>query len=123
MTDDQLKEDAIREAELVYFYKTTAQLIGVSEDTLKRMRDADTVFADRLDQARARFIRRQEEKAKPEFLLERTERELFAPPAQKVKVEHENILKVILEEYGLGGKSVGETEAIEERPPQEPASD
>lgn len=73
----ELKTAAIAAAEVSYHYKIIANSIGYSEDGLKLWRDEDKVFSDALEQARSRFISKQIKKARPEFLLERLEPEIF----------------------------------------------
>lgn len=72
-----LKSQAIIHAESLYHYKLVARAIGKDEDTLKDWRDKDTVFSDSLEQARIRFIDKRIKVARPEFLLERLEPEVF----------------------------------------------
>lgn len=73
----ELKTLAIAAAEICYHYKIVANAIGKSEDSLKKWRDDDDTFADSLEQARSRFLQKQIAKAKPEFLLERLEPDIF----------------------------------------------
>lgn len=106
----RLKKDAILVAENLWYYKLIARSVGRDEETLINWRKSDPDFSNKLEIARTKFIDKQMGKAKPDFLLERTERELFAPPAQQVKLEG-NIVEQILEGYGLKGeeKDAGET--------------
>lgn len=116
----EAKEKAILNAPSLYFYKLIAQSIGRNEDTLNRWRNEDPEFADNLDQARNAFIRAQMGKARPEFLLERTERELFSPPKQEVEHSGEvNPIRVLLEAYGIteGGNDTKIDGPVQE-PPQ-----
>lgn len=71
------KTQALIHAESFYHYKLIARASGVSEDQLKRYRTDDKDFADELEQARTRFINKNMKRARPEFLLERLEPELF----------------------------------------------
>ena len=73
----RLKVMAIAAAEVSYHYKITANAVGITEDTLMTWRKSDRNFSDQLEQARARFLNKQIAKAKPEFLLERLEPEIF----------------------------------------------
>lgn len=84
MTSKQTAKDiedakgiAIAAAEAVYHYKLIARSVNRDEDTLIKWRKADPDFADRLEQGRLRFIKKNVAIAKPEFLLERLEPELF----------------------------------------------
>lgn len=73
----RLKESAVLWAESLYAYKLICRAIGITEDTLKKYRNEDTDFSDRLEQSRTRFLNKQIKKARPEFLLERLESEHF----------------------------------------------
>jgi hypothetical protein len=72
-----LKGIAIAAAEMVYHYKLIARAINRDEDTLLSWRTDDTDFSDSLEQGRHRFIEKNVKAARPEFLLERLEPELF----------------------------------------------
>lgn len=72
-----LKKEALIHAESFYNYKLIARATGIDEDTLKKYRNEDKDFSDSLEQARSRFIKKNMKRAKPEFLLERLEPELF----------------------------------------------
>lgn len=71
------KADAIIWAEQLYHYKLIGRAIGYSEDQLKRWREADKDFADGLELARTRFLNKRIKLARPDFLLERLEPEVF----------------------------------------------
>lgn len=73
----QAKAIAIAAAESVYHYRLIARSVNRDEDTLIRWRNDDTEFAEALEQGRLRFIKKNVAIAKPEFLLERLEPELF----------------------------------------------
>lgn len=81
------KEKAVSYFESMPIYKHAAAFAGISEDTLKIWRDNDQVFSDRLQEAKAEFIRKHGKRAKPEFLLERLDKENF-----KESIEHTVIL-------------------------------
>lgn len=72
-----IKTQAIIHGESFYHYKLIARAAGITDDTLKKYRDEDSEFSEQLEQARTRFIRKNMKNAKPEFLLERLEPELF----------------------------------------------
>jgi hypothetical protein len=76
-TIKELKAQAIGVAEQVYHYRIVANAIGRDEDTLKKWRTKDGPFSAALEQARTRFLQKQIRKARPEFLLERLEPEIF----------------------------------------------
>lgn len=71
------KERAIEYYGAMPIYKYAAAFAGISEDTLKIWRDNDKDFSDRLQTAKAEFIRKHGKKAKSEFLLERLVKEVF----------------------------------------------
>lgn len=71
------KARAIEYYEAMPIYKYAAAFAGISEDTLADWRKADPVFSDNLQKAKAEFIRRHGKKSKPEFLLERLDKENF----------------------------------------------
>jgi len=73
----KLKGIAIAAAEMVYHYKLIARSVNRDEDTLLKWRDADPEFSDSLEQGRHRFLEKNIKSARPEFLLERLEPELF----------------------------------------------
>jgi len=72
-----LKGIAIAAAESVYHYKLIARSVNRDEDTLKLWRDDDPAFSDALEQGRNRFLQKKIKIARPEFLLERLEPEIF----------------------------------------------
>lgn len=71
------KTEAIIHAESFYHYKLIARASGITDETMKTYRDEDPEFSHKLEQARTRFLNKNMRKAKPEFLLERLEPELF----------------------------------------------
>lgn len=73
----QAKAIAIAAAETVYHYKLIARAVNRDEDSLLAWRKDDKEFSDKLEQGRHRFIEKNVKIAKPEFLLERLEPELF----------------------------------------------
>ncbi len=108
------KELAILNGESLYHYKLIARSIGRDEDTLLRWRSEDKDFADKMEVARTAFIQKQMGKARPDFLLERLERDIFG---QKLgEGETGNLVEVLLAAYGLRqeGKDARKTdEAIQ----------
>lgn len=95
---DELKEQLVAAAEAVFHYKYTAKLCGISHDALEDYRKQDEDLAFRLDQARARFIKNNMRKAKPEFLLQTSDRETFG---DRRTIVVENPQSVLLEAYGV----------------------
>lgn len=94
-----LKEMALLNAEFLYHYNLIARSVGRDDNTLLLWRKQDPEFDSKLSEGRMRFIKKQMGKAKPEFLLERLERELFG---QKVEFSGgENPIRLLLEAYGI----------------------
>jgi hypothetical protein len=76
--DIEVKKDiAVAAAEQVYNYKLIGKSVGRDEDTILNWRKEDADFSDRLEQARYRFLQKNTRRAKPEFLLERLEPQIF----------------------------------------------
>jgi len=71
------KKLALAVATSIYHYKWIAASVGITEDALKMWRDADKEFSDNLEQSRSQFINKNMRKAKPDFLLETADREIF----------------------------------------------
>lgn len=94
----------------VPIYRYAALYVGISEDTLARWRQADTDFAERLDQARAQWVRKRVSKAKVEFALERMESEVFGQKAELSVTGGENPINVLLQAYGIDPKKLSEGE-------------
>lgn len=94
-------------------YKHAAAFAGISEDTLALWRKEDTEFADRLEKARAEFVRRYGKRSRPEFLLERLDKDNFAEK-KTVTLEFDPAKK-LLEEFGL---LEGNDEKLEDKPRQ-----
>lgn len=83
-----LKGIAIAAAESVFHYKLIARAINRDEDTILAWRKDDPDFSDALEQGRHRFIEKNIKAAKPEFLLERLDSELFKQRTEsEVKIE------------------------------------
>lgn len=71
------RADAIIWAAQLYHFKLISRAVGVDEDTLLNWRTTDSDFSVQLEQARTEFLRRNMKKARPEFLLERLDPEIF----------------------------------------------
>lgn len=71
------KTQALIHAESFYHYKLIARASGITDDTIKKYRDEDPLFSEELEKARTRFLSKNMKKARPEFLLERLEPEMF----------------------------------------------
>ena len=92
------KNAALQIASSLYHYKWIAAAVMISEDTMKRYRDEDKEFADRLDQERARFIASNMKKARADFLLQTADRATFG---EQKKVIIEDSMDRLLEAYGV----------------------
>lgn len=92
-----LKDIAIAAAEMVYHYKLVARSVGRNEDTLINWRKNDSDFSDKLEEARHRFIQKQIKSARPEFLLERLEPDIFK---ERKAVEESGTITVVTRKYG-----------------------
>lgn len=92
-----LKNIAIAAAESVYNYKLIARSIGRDEDTLIKWRAADTDFADKLEEARVRFLEKNIRASRPEFLLERLEPDIFK---ERKHVEGDQTITIVTRKHG-----------------------
>lgn len=98
------KERAIAYFREVPVFRYTAMHIGVDEDTLLLWRKADSEFSEQLDLAKSEWVTERVKKVKPDFALERLEREIFSPPKQQTEISGgEDPIKIILGKYGLPG--------------------
>lgn len=96
------KERAVKYYRNVPIYRYTAMHIGISEDTLGRWRDEDADFAERLRNAKSEWVQNLLPNVKPEFALERLEREVFAPPTNKHEVHNSfDPVKILLAKFGV----------------------
>lgn len=73
-----LKEKYIEYYKELPVQKYACMSIARDEDTILTWRKKDTDFADKIDQARADWVKRKASKAKVEFALERLEKSVFA---------------------------------------------
>jgi len=73
----QLKQEYVEYYTDCPVQKYAAMYIGKNEDTIIRWRSVDQSFADRVQKAKAIFIRKKLLKTKSEFALERLEKEVF----------------------------------------------
>lgn len=115
----EAKEKAIYNAPSLYNYKLIARSVGRDEDTLLRWRTEDEEFADKLDQARTAFIQTQMGKARPDFLLERLEKEIFAPPVNKTESTTIDPVMILLQKFGVMEAIEGErktTDTVQDPP-------
>jgi len=93
------KEDVVAYFAEIPIYKHAAAFAGIHEDTLALWRKEDAEFSDRLEKARAEFVRRYGKRSRPEFLLERLDKDNFAEK-KTVTLEFDPAKK-LLEEFGL----------------------
>jgi len=110
MTNSEREEK--KEKFVAYFrdvpvQKYGAMYIGVTEQTIINWLNEDVVFFNRVQEARADWVKKKASKVRAEFALERLEKEIWQE--QKVtKVELNDPRKEILDKY-LGGDSAGQT--------------
>lgn len=71
------KRKAIEYYEAMPVYKYAAAFAGISKDTLEDWRKADPDFSAALEKGKAEFFRKHGKRAKPEFLMERLDKEVF----------------------------------------------
>lgn len=84
----RLKNAAILNAETFYHYELIARATGITDDTLKKYRDEDSEFSERLEQVRAQFLGKHIRRSKSEFLLERLAPDIFKQRSESdVKIE------------------------------------
>ena len=81
-THQQLEIERLKVKYIEYYkdlpvQKYAAMYVGRDEDTINRWRTEDSEFADKVNQARADWVRSKADKAKVEFALERLERSAF----------------------------------------------
>ncbi len=75
----KLKADYVKYFEDVPVQKYAAMSIGRDEDTIVRWKQGDPDFADAIQVAKAKWIRKKVLATKAEFALERLEKEVFSP--------------------------------------------
>lgn len=73
----RIKNAALLNAEIFYHYELIARATGITDDTLKKYRDEDKEFSERLEQIRAQFLGKHIRRSKSEFVLERLAPEYF----------------------------------------------
>lgn len=83
--------ESLKEAYLDYFkdvpvQKYAAMAIGRDEDTIIRWKNEDTLFADRVNQAKAEFVRKRILAVKAEFALEKLMGDVFKQEPEEHKV-------------------------------------
>lgn len=103
-------------------YKHAAAFAGISKDTLEDWRKADPKFSAELEKAKAEFTRKHGRRSKPEFLLERLDREHFID-SKKIEVGFDPA-KRLLKEFGLleggdGREDDGDVSSAPQSTPQD----
>lgn len=105
------KELALGLAPTIFHYKWIARGAGITDDTLKKFRDEDPEFSEQLELERTRFIDKNMKRARPEFLLESADREIFGAKA-KLEIGTTNPIRMMVEKFGLdkieGGNDDGQ---------------
>jgi len=112
MTD--LEREEKKEKFISYFrdvpvQKYGAMYIGVTEQTIINWLKEDETFFNRVQEARADWVKKKASKVRAEFALERLEKEIWQE--QKLtKVELTDPRKEILDKYLGGSDDAGQTE-------------
>lgn len=75
--------------------KYAAMYIGRNEDTILRWKKEDSDFADRIEAARAVWVRKKLKKANVDFALERLEKEVFGDPDKARDIMYEKFQQFI----------------------------
>lgn len=90
------KKLAIAVAVSIYHYKWIAASVGIHVNTLMNWIEQDQDFCDQLDQSRATFIKTNMKRARPDFLLETSDRDTFG---KQEKIELAGELNVALVKF------------------------
>lgn len=105
----QTKEDIVRlKDEYVEYYtdvpvqKYAAMAIGRTEETVIEWRASDPDFSNRVEKARAAWVKKKAAKVKAEFALERLEKDIWAQRTELTGKDGEPLPAPI-----LGGESKG----------------
>lgn len=77
-TIKKLKTEYVKYFEDVPIQRYAALFVGRDEDTIIRWRRCDMQFADAVQRAKAKWIRKKVVASKAEFALERLEKEMFS---------------------------------------------
>ena len=97
----KLKQEYIEYYEEVPVQKYAAMAIGRTEETIINWRRDDEDFSNQVDQAKAKWVKKNVAKSKAEFALERLERDIFAPPKQQLEHSGSDPIKILVEKYGI----------------------
>lgn len=110
LLNDKLKDQLEAAAEAVYHYKYIAGLCGITPQTLAEYREKDPDLLMRLNQARSKFIRNHMRKAKPDFMLQTADREIFGQKAELSITGGESPIGLLLKAYDIDPKKLSEVE-------------
>jgi hypothetical protein len=108
LLNEELKARLVSAAEAVFHYKYVAGLCGISPDSLENYRKQDEDLSARLDQARSRYVHNHMRKAKPEFMLQAADREIFGQKAEVEVKGGDNPIRVLLQAYGIDPNKISE---------------
>lgn len=107
----QTKEDIANAKERFIFYfqdvpvqKYAAMYIGRTEQTIINWLKDDEDFFNRVQIAKAEWVKKKAIKVRAEFALERLEKDVWA---ERKTIDVEDKRKDVLAEYGLGGEDGG----------------
>ena len=107
---EEKKEKFITYFRDVPVQKYGAMYIGVTEQTIINWLNEDVVFFNRVQEARADWVKKKASKVRAEFALERLEKEIWQEQKSS-KVEVTDTRKDILSRYGLlEGEDASSTE-------------
>jgi len=104
MTDAQQRRELKKQAVIDYMKilpvkKYACANAGITMNTLDNWLKTDADFLDRYEMAKAKFFSDKSKRARPEFLLERLDRETFGDKKElDVKV---NPVDTLLKEFGI----------------------
>lgn len=119
----QLKKQAIIDyMKILPVKKYAAANAGINEDTLLLWLKKDKEFSDKVQESQSEFFRDKSKRAKPEFLLERLDRETFGD--KKTLDVNVNPVDELLKAYGIDPEGVQngrETDAIVSEPSESEA--
>jgi len=100
---DEQKARAVEYYREIPILKHAAAFAGFSQDTMTDWIKADPKFSDDLQQAKSEFIRRHGKKARPEFLLERLDKEHFKETSEVTHIIPQPILGGLSKEGDMDG--------------------
>lgn len=83
--------------------KYAAMYVGRDEETIINWRKADLDFSNRVDLARAEWVKRKASKAKVEFALERLEKSIFKETSEVTHIIPQPILGGLSKEGDMDG--------------------